>query len=110
MRISDWSSDVCSSDLGLGLQRAGDAPAGRGEQRPDADVGHAGVDLAGQRGLLGPGPGAVLLGQARAQLRGDRKSVGMGKSVSVRVYLGRRRTFRKKQLNYVNTAQYITSM
>ncbi len=38
-------------------------------QRPDADVGHAGVDLAGQRGLLGPGPGAVLLGQARAQLR-----------------------------------------
>src|SRR3546814_859358 len=37
MRISDWSSDVCSSDLPRGRRRTGDAgsrPAGRHHHRP----------------------------------------------------------------------------
>src|SRR3546814_2277807 len=51
MRISDWSSDVCSSDLTLtdqrALQRAGPSLRGRGEE---ADV--AGGDhLAGSHSL-----------------------------------------------------------
>src|SRR3546814_9513534 len=56
MRISDWSSDVCSSDLGAGdhrrgaaRRRAGTAPA----PRRDPACGGAGVMLRG--GLIGCG-------------------------------------------------------
>src|SRR3546814_3121577 len=42
MRISDWSSDVCSSDLGRG-----DLPAGcTGGQRDQQADGHAGPGVA----------------------------------------------------------------
>src|SRR3546814_13451888 len=50
MRISDWSSDVCSSDLG----RAGDAGLGQhAAAEVDAVVGvggHVGVDVEGAVG------------------------------------------------------------
>src|SRR3546814_17122298 len=78
MRISDWSSDVCSSDLPRrgcrrGARRAscpGDRSAHRGSQR---------LRTAG----------------AAAYGVGDRKSVVSGKSVSVRVDLGGHRTIKK---------------
>src|SRR3546814_18319996 len=91
MRISDWSSDVCSSDLV--------------RFRPLAEH----VDRAG------PGEVAVLRGDADPQRvvtvglqvdveraahvvlpAGDRKSVVSGKSVSVRVDLGGRRIIQQK--------------
>src|SRR3546814_4695835 len=40
MRISDWSSDVCSSDLGSGRQpESRSGPGGRGPQRTDQSHG-----------------------------------------------------------------------
>src|SRR3546814_19691488 len=91
MRISDWSSDVCSSDLtdargaaqrfsrrqpGLFRRRdrARQQPRRTGEERRAGDRPHR----AGRRA------------------RTDRKSVVSGKSVSVRVDLGGRRIIKKK--------------
>src|SRR3546814_12613269 len=108
MRISDWSSDVCSSDLlpgrkiiytnasadhaervmeRLGISRhfsgvfdiieAGYLP------KPDA----AGYATVIERFGIAPGKAAMV----------DRKSVVLGKSVSVRVDLGGRRIMKKKK-------------
>src|SRR3546814_3895777 len=81
MRISDWSSDVCSSDLP-------DARTGEG-----AGGTAAGVAAPAQRP---PGAGADRPGRAGADRRQERKSVVKGKSVSVRVDLGGRRIIKKK--------------
>src|SRR3546814_7410816 len=77
MRISDWSSDVCSSDLD------GDGVGRSGIQRGD-------TLHAEHLGLADPYRFAV-------DDRGDadRKSVVKGKSVSVRVVLGGRRIIKK---------------
>src|SRR3546814_15559848 len=99
MRISDWSSDVCSSDLQVDLpteilldtnpraRRRATLRVGRGgHQRPDqrAQVPHGGMVADPQRdGVVYPGE--------------DRKSVVSGKSVSVRVDLGGRRIIKKKK-------------
>src|SRR3546814_17705206 len=82
MRISDWSSDVCSSDL----PGAGAAAAGDGERQA----------------AVAPGPrlrASAGLGHRRSGDAGDRKSVVSGKSVSVRVDLGGRRIIKKKTTN-----------
>src|SRR3546814_18125695 len=108
MRISDWSSDVCSSDL---LRRR----AGRDYGCAAGPDDHAGAAGSRQPAVLGRrrrGPalhrhrlsarGAAAQCAARALRRrgtcapGDRKSVGEGKSVSVRVDLGGGRTIKKK--------------
>src|SRR3546814_18235290 len=93
MRISDWSSDVCSSDLL--------APGGGGADAPvvggftDAlEIGDRGdiEDIVVQRATDAR---RVIIGAAGQDHRparcaggGDRKSVVAGKSVSVRVTLG----------------------
>src|SRR3546814_19249823 len=112
MRISDWSSDVCSSDLD-GL----DALAGDPGQAKQLGAPGILADRLPQRGLLllaGLGVQRVhlvegddlgLFGEAAAvglQLRadgsvGDRKSAVEGKRVSVRVDLGGRRIITKKK-------------
>src|SRR3546814_17698493 len=105
MRISDWSSDVCSSDLRLDQQRlklgavdageiaemaardaevedqgiAAEIPVGRGLGRRDEDAARTFHDILG----------------AEADVA-DRKSVVEGKSVSVRVGRGGRRIIKKK--------------
>src|SRR3546814_20261743 len=105
MRISDWSSDVCSSDL-------------HGAPRPAREAGGRGADSSGRRAAGAPAPrrgaeqwgieqaggrrghGAVLLlavfvgGPPSDE---DRKSVVTGKRVSVRVDLGGRRHLKKKK-------------
>src|SRR3546814_14797081 len=113
MRISDWSSDVCSSDLGRWVTLSGRGPV-RGRQLvryvPDTPGGlrssgwwvspsssrRARVrrDLGGGRRVGGVGcRGAALCGGARGTGRGgagdrcERKRVVWGKSVSVRVNL-----------------------
>src|SRR3546814_2038365 len=76
MRISDWSSDVCSSDLRQQavadeLQQHGDAPADRPARLHGADGTAAvfGTDrLAHQHGAGGPFA-------AEAETQQDRKSV-----------------------------------
>src|SRR3546814_12215521 len=84
MRISDWSSDVCSSDLFRSAATGGsDDPAQPGT-------------LRGRRGYVRPAnssgrdvPDTIL--------SRDRKSVVSGKSVTVRVDLGGRRIIKKKK-------------
>src|SRR3546814_16859118 len=103
MRISDWSSDVCSSDLRR--HRADIHGEGRHVQQVVEDARdfreqHADVLAARRCGdaeqpLDGEHKG-VLLTQ-------DRKSVVEGKSVSVRLDLGGRRIIKKK--NILKTSQ-----
>src|SRR3546814_14819079 len=87
MRISDWSSDVCYSDL-LGGGDFGRGSGGRGEAQT----------VAVERGQHGAQPRGVEHGglQRLAGLRGDRTSDVLGKSVSVSVDLGGRRFIQKK--------------
>src|SRR3546814_14290112 len=119
MRISDWSSDVCSSDLGglygyaamrvvqgkLDARETERQAVAQGNQLGAAfgrqHAGHAGgvehfalaVFLRGQQpvGLRAHAHAALRAG---ATLR-DRKSVVWGKSGSVRVHLGGRRSLKK---------------
>src|SRR3546814_20477009 len=87
MRISDWSSDVCSSDL---LLAAAGWPNGKSVML-----------LVGHQPALGQAI-ALLLGMQK-----DRKSVVEGKSVSVRVDTGGRRIIRQKKKtdNHSNTSR-----
>src|SRR3546814_14169265 len=103
MRISDWSSDVCSSDRGF-----------------DAEFGKQGCQECGSQRLLfivvsigreeiASRPAFLVLDHHEAGsvmafrhdvgtgIAGARKSVVSGKSVSVRVDLGGRRSIKKKK-------------
>src|SRR3546814_11449897 len=99
MRISDWSSDVCSSDLlahGGGQaecgQVAGAAPA---QLRIVGNLVSRG-GLVEQQRFDVQAVMAEHVGERRKRLRVDRKSVVEGKSVSVRVDLGGRRIINQK--------------
>src|SRR3546814_20366557 len=96
MRISDWSSDVCSSDLNRHIVPA--SAIAHAQIRDDRDF------LA----VLRPdGEGGYTLMTAnlwayRPKISGtDRKSDVSGKSVSVRVDLGGRRLIKKQKTNYI---------
>src|SRR3546814_5913332 len=96
MRISDWSSDVCSSDLHGTDRPIGDG-AGTGEKalrdgRRQPRIDHQRLVAADEQGAIG-----------RAL---DRKSVVLGKRVSDRVDLGGRRILKKKiESNYTVTRE-----
>src|SRR3546814_14178235 len=112
MRISDWSSDVCSSDLraaaasrfhALGLSpRAGGgvaeiAGAEEGVEllRDAGEIGgHAAADAFGHAGIDG--------GDEAPRDRG-RKSVVLGKSASGRVSLGGRRSMQNNKIREEQT-------
>src|SRR3546814_12734648 len=97
MRISDWSSDVCSSDL----KRITDIAAKL------VSVGIATARVEGHSDSTGTSAYNLWLSQARAEavatpmqaggMRLDRKGAGSGKRVSVRVELGGRRIIKKKK-------------
>src|SRR3546814_11561540 len=107
MRISDWSSDVCSSDLAgrsidliecaFGpdepLHGVDEAVAARLDSRGLIRRSHPGH---GRRGLAGRADAARNVGRFRLR---DRKNVGSGESVSARVDLGGRRRSNKKRMN-----------
>src|SRR3546814_13347992 len=106
MRISDWSSDVCSSDLQF-LQRVVVQRCLADRMAETQVVG----DRARDRTPVAPAHRHVVAqvpaGQRPKQVAGavdhpqpgeeDRKSVVEGKSVSVRVNLGGRRFIKKKK-------------
>src|SRR3546814_17768483 len=103
MRISAWSSDVCSSDL-LNVFDAAWVAAGRrqavaltSEQRERLEY------LDGPEGaaVVEPFRGELLedVGLPRDAEMADWKSVGKGKSVSGSVDLGGRWFFKKKSNN-----------
>src|SRR3546814_17492349 len=98
MRISDWSSDVCSSDLtappvepaeeivdigAVVTQIERDLAALLADQRVELSISRVGGPFMGRAG----------------DANVDRKSVVEGKSVSVGVGLGGRRIIKKKKQN-----------
>src|SRR3546814_13132325 len=113
MRISDWSSDVCSSDLEIerrsedfldaevadtGKPRAVaahiDVPRGASNFRMFADI----VTTLPTESFGTPTPdGSGAINYAVRKPK-DRKSVVYGKSVSVRVDTGGRRLIKKKKI------------
>src|SRR3546814_13182148 len=118
MRISDWSSDVCSSDLAA-AHREHEAARGQGHR---ARAGPVRVRFRAEFRRLGAAEGtrrgghrnhAALCRTAQPRrhrrsiepaarrmyrsIRSDRKSVVEGKSVSVRVDLGGRLIIQKKK-------------
>src|SRR3546814_20626862 len=101
MRISDWSSDVCSSDL-LTQQAFPRRHIGQGkriEGAPDTlqrrlNMRQRAAQRIGAGDLMRLQPRPIEVLQLQMQ---DRKSVVEGKSVSVRVDLGGRRIIQKQK-------------
>src|SRR3546814_11789499 len=100
MRISDWSSDVCSSDLTAAPMFFNQIPAWFGDELATIALENGGDIIFGvPEQIPGEASGtlqfnsAVSIGNVPPQ---DRKSVGSGKSVSVRVDLGGSRIIKKK--------------
>src|SRR3546814_21099878 len=94
MRISDWSSDVCSSDL----RRRHLSLAGAVRRLRRVEYAGRG---SGRNRLFGEARPVARRADAGARIarcsQRDRKSVVEGKSVSVRVDIGGRRIIKKKQ-------------
>src|SRR3546814_14455950 len=102
MRIRDWSSDVCSSDLRLDRAHRQPVPDHLARDRlgalgPDqrARMAHRKAAVTDQ--ILHPARQVAPAHQIRHMA--DRKSVVAGKSVSVRLDLGGRRSLKKKKIN-----------
>src|SRR3546814_16753518 len=124
MRISDWSSDVCSSDLAeespgwraMGQVSLGEILASPNEAAFFA-VNSKRVDLLIVDADCRPLHAVETQGQGHHQSdntaardavkRGDRKRVVKGKSVSARVDLGGRRMIKQKNGVYKSIALYI---
>src|SRR3546814_16408613 len=108
MRISDWSSDVCSSDLHDGRGRHQHALIGEPVGLFIAGIAvvpfdPAPVDLVSLRGSIERLPQILVLDRLpvgslpATRLPVDRTSVVSGKSVSVSVELGGCRSLKKKK-------------
>src|SRR3546814_13040609 len=97
MRISDWSSDVCSSDLyGRVLVERVEGFATEAEWRKGYDeINEFEAQLTGSRTNLVK---LFIHVTPAEQDKRDRKSVVKGKSVSVRVDLGGRRLIKTKRI------------
>src|SRR3546814_17168113 len=105
MRISDWSSDVCSSDLGAAVIARANAfldeavPLASGTW---ADWQGGQLTLADPAQWVGSKPGGLLLRKNGLHIELDRKSVVEGTNVAVRVDLGCRRIIKKQNKNNLN--------
>src|SRR3546814_13821669 len=108
MRISDWSSDVCSSDL---MKVDGQVSLVyyqyNAPRRPPMRLAFLVPPMlllaaCGQKDENDRSAGTDISINADGEGGGDRKSVGQGKSVSVRVDLGGRRIIKKKHRTYTN--------
>src|SRR3546814_14688910 len=107
MRISDWSSDVCSSDLAsAGSGRRGGSASHSLHGQPGSALRFPARRSSGWR--LPPAAGtAFRAGQQRSPAEEDRKSDVKGKSVAVRVEPGGDRIITKKKNNHpvIHTAK-----
>src|SRR3546814_12215154 len=101
MRISDWSSDVCSSDLVHARRPRTLLVLHLGEPQPHRRG--QGREARRGPGVDGDRQGAERLHQQPRRPRAlDRKRVVEGKSVPVRVDLGGRRIIKIKQTSMKN--------
>src|SRR3546814_16405450 len=107
MRMSDWSSDVCSSDLPAPPALLGLIIDIALRILPDAAAAPEGMELRAECRPIPPGEYALQESHARLAFssigaigRFDRKSVGYGKSGAVRVELGDRRVLKQKTQTY----------
>src|SRR3546814_12391180 len=99
MRISDWSSDVCSSDLLAAIGRRRDVARDRAAFGVLRDA-HAFAGAVIGPAVIAADDIAVLapaLGELCRAVAADRKSVVLGKSVSVSIAFGGRRIIKKKK-------------
>src|SRR3546814_17860615 len=116
MRISDWSSDVGSSDLREQRRLRRPAQLPRQRRRRSAVAGAAdpawrrprvAADAVRRPSRLANPESAMIAGTVRPppEFPGDRKSVGSGKGVSIRVDFGGRRIHQKKKyiMNKIKT-------
>src|SRR3546814_19940660 len=110
MRISDWSSDVCSSDL-IDARIDHRTLAAKGiELEPQHKIGPAASRMP-EQGLeaervedndrIERAHGEKIIAEPGIDL--DRKGVVAGKHVSVRVDLGGRRIHNQKKIEYIHT-------
>src|SRR3546814_21166177 len=106
MRISDWSSDVCSSDLAINYNRGlrvqaflAFAPTGdlRFQRAWTWILSKSEKKSWGLPTRILPQPSKSTFPQCPNCLAADRKSVVKGKRVSVRVDLGGSRIIKKKK-------------
>src|SRR3546814_17340206 len=101
MRISDWSSDVCSSDLERASTAALAVTAIRSRSMSSTSLMLHQAALTGMFTICSV-ESSLISSSSRAKRTAithtgeDRKSVVQGKSVSVRVDLGGRRSMKKK--------------
>src|SRR3546814_19065192 len=95
MRISDWSSDVCSSDLEMALG-AVEITLAEDATRSDRDLRLADVIARAQRVAFGIEEDQHAIALIIVEDEIDRKSVVWGKSVAVSVDLGGRRIIKQK--------------
>src|SRR3546814_18491257 len=107
MRISDWSSDVCSSDLYLSSR---DLLPGAAGVRHDDDGAFVRRRRDDKRTLEGSAGRQGIESRRNGLDRpaGARKSVVYGKSVSVRVDIGGRRFLKNNQMTLTTRAVYIS--
>src|SRR3546814_18605778 len=100
MRISDWSSDVCSSDLTSDCRQSLQQSHGTYLQILDVNRNDGSIKLFNQELRLANDARSSFrwVVGANYELR-DRTSVVEGKSVSVRVDFGGRRIIKKKTYN-----------
>src|SRR3546814_12337320 len=95
MRISDWSSDVCSSDLGSG-------------DRPTATGANA---IAMGSGANAGGDDAVAIGTGAQATDGAAVAIGLGRSEERRVWKGGVSACRSRWSPYLytkNTAAWLS--
>src|SRR3546814_20461747 len=101
MRISDWSSDVCSSDLSSkrgstekkGPLRRVPSKSSSADAIANASLWHSVMASLSRSLAFVPG----IRSSSQTDARSDRKSVVEGKCVSVRVELGGRGIIKKKK-------------
>src|SRR3546814_16245163 len=97
MRISDWSSDVCSSDLLAREVRGQHLEIERARARPGRELAPV-IQRVGEFRIEPADALELALAEIAADLHArERKSVVSGKSVSVRVDHGGRRIIKKKK-------------
>src|SRR3546814_13909727 len=116
MRISDWSSDVCSSDLASNANISANGSIYLiYEPKPETSAawriarlrsGGASSQFSKVRGRAGGDahadqPSDTAAGSGAGPRAVDRKSVGQGKSVSVRVALGRLRITQEHEVTHI---------